>query len=71
MQLQKHLSECNIQSRTYYSTPIHRLAAYENGQRLPLTEFLGVRNLSIPVHQYLKDTEVEYIVESVNTCGLR
>ena len=71
MQLQKHLTKCNIQSRTYYSTPIHRLNAYENGQRLPLTEFLGVRNLSIPVHQYLTDAQVEYIVESVNSCGLQ
>ena len=70
MQLQKHLGEHNIQSRTYYSTPIRRLNTYENGQRLPITEYLGVRNLSIPVHQYLTDSEVEYITESVNKCGL-
>ena len=64
--IQNQLSEKNIQSRIYYKTPIHKLELYNNGQTLQMTESISGRNICIPVHQYLTDAQVDYIVESVN-----
>ena len=65
-QIQHHLSKFDIQTRMYYSTPIHKLPLYKNGQTLPYTESLSGRNVCIPVHQYLTDSQVEFIIKTVN-----
>lgn len=67
--IQQHLADHEIQSRIYYSVPIHLLPKYANGQHLTYTEWLSKRNINIPIHQYLTDEEVEFIVEKVNQCG--
>jgi dTDP-4-amino-4,6-dideoxygalactose transaminase len=65
-QIQQHLSKYDIQTRMYYSTPIHKLPLYNNGQTLSYTESLSGRNVCIPVHQYLTDQEVNLIIKTVN-----
>jgi len=58
----------DIQTRSYYNTPIHKLAAYNTGQTLPVTEHYAKHNICIPVHPYLTDAQVTHIVEKVNQC---
>lgn len=65
-QIQEHLHSQDIQTRIYYSTPIHKLPLYHNGQTLSYTDSLGGRNICIPVHQYLTDEQVELIIKAVN-----
>jgi dTDP-4-amino-4,6-dideoxygalactose transaminase len=65
-QIHQQLQDANIQSRMYYSTPIHKLPLYNNGQTLSFTESLSGCNICIPVHQYLTNDEVELIIQVVN-----
>ncbi len=58
----------SIQTRSYYNTPIHKLNAYNTGQALPVTEYYGKNNVCIPVHPFLSDEQVEYIIDKVNEC---
>ena len=67
-QIYQHCLENNIQTRIYYSTPIHQLPVYKNGQELLFTESIASKNICIPVHQYLQDDEVEFIIKTVNEC---
>ena len=69
-QIQQHLSQCDIQTRMYYSTPIHKLPLYNNGQTLPYTESLSGRNVCIPVHQYLTDQQVDLIIKTINEVSI-
>ena len=64
------LLKVGIQSRSYYGTPIHKLPTYATGQNLPYTDQLAKTNISIPVHQYLTDREIELIIDTVNKVQL-
>lgn len=66
--LQNHLYSKNIQTRRYYSTPIHQLNLYKTGQNLPYTDSVSKRNICIPVHPYLTDAEVDTITSEVKKC---
>ena len=63
-----HLKEHGIQTRSYYNTPIHKLAQYSTGQTLPQTELYSKHNICIPVHPFLTDEQVDFIIERVNEC---
>ena len=59
----------DIQTRSYYNTPIHKLNTYNTGQQLPQTEYYSKNNICIPVHPYLKDSDVQYIIQEVKKCA--
>lgn len=67
--LMEHLKKHNIESEIYYPIPIHRQKAFQNfykNQSLPETEKLSKTILSIPIHPFLRDDEIEYIINTIN-----
>ncbi len=69
--LQSFLKEKNITTAIHYPIPIHLQPAaskfgYNNGD-LPMTELQSERMLSLPVHQYLTKTDLEKIVQKINS----
>ena len=59
------LAKKNIQSRTYYPIPLHRVKPDKTQQSFPNSEFASVNGLAIPVHQYLTDKEVKLIIKTI------
>lgn len=65
LELQQHLTEHKIESRRYYGNLAYKQPAYNLQIHLPNTEKASKSNLAIPVHQYLTDNEVEYVINTV------
>jgi len=69
--LQTHLGALGIETKIHYSIPIHLQPAakdlgYNKGD-FPVAERQASRILSLPVHQYLTDDEVEEVVKGVKS----
>ena len=63
-----HLKEYNIPAMIYYPKPMHEQPAYKKfmlNKELKQSTELSKKVFSIPIHPYLKDLEVEYIVENL------
>ncbi len=69
-QLQKELKEKSIPSMVYYMKPMHLQGAFEGTysaeSECPITEGLCKKVLSLPMHPYMTEEDVEYIT---NTLG--
>lgn len=68
--MRKFLSENSIGTAIHYPAPVHLQPAYQGksimgSQGLPITEQISPHILSLPMHAYLKDEEVETICEQV------
>ena len=47
--------------------PVHQMSLYKNNQvKLPVTETIGERIVSIPIHPNLTNSNIEKIIKSVN-----
>lgn len=70
--LQTALKEKGIPTMVYYPKPMHMQTAFEElGYKagdFPVTEMLCDCVLSLPMHPYLTETDVEYIIKSVTLC---
>ena len=58
----------NVDARVYYPVPIHKQPAYRDlckGLRLPITEEMAKRVLSLPVHPALTQEDLEAIVLAI------
>ncbi len=66
--LQKHLQEKGVPCGAYYPRPVHTQTAYKefNKRSLPVCDKLSKTVLSIPMHPYLTNEELEYIVYCMN-----
>jgi dTDP-4-amino-4,6-dideoxygalactose transaminase len=68
-ELQKYLLERGIDTKIHYPIPIHlQEAAKYLGHKLgdfPVTETQAKRILSLPIHQYLTDEQIDYVIDSV------
>lgn len=67
-QLQQKLTDNGITSRIYYPSPLSKLPHLNTKKRnyiLPIVNRAAKEVLSIPVHPYLTDNEVDYICDSV------
>ncbi len=66
-----NLKKYGIPSMIYYSTPIHKQPAFKNYSNLmfdlSVTEKLSEKVLSIPMHPYLKDNDIEMIIKALNS----
>ena len=63
-----YLKEYNIPSMIYYPKPMHVQPAYKEfmlNKELKQSIELSKKVFSIPIHPYLKDLEVEYIIENL------
>jgi dTDP-4-amino-4,6-dideoxygalactose transaminase len=58
-----------IQTGVHYPTPLHLQPAYASLGRgrgdYPVAEAMAPRILSLPMHPYLSDAQVEYVIERV------
>ena len=69
-ELLKYLSSEGIQTAIHYPIPIHlqdasRHLGYKEGD-LPITEKQAHEILSLPIHQYLSDSDIKRIIDVVN-----
>jgi len=68
--LQAHLKEKNVPSAVHYPIPMYRQKVYDNlsaGLKLPVCEMLAEKVISLPMHPYMTDDQVQYIAESVKS----
>ena len=67
--LAKHLNQAGIPTAIHYPVPLHNQPAYRDLCRLPATvphaESAASRVLSLPMHPYLSDAEIEHIAGTV------
>lgn len=63
------LKNKGIPTAVYYPKPLHQQTAYKHypvaGNGLPVCENLAGRVISLPMHPYLSDEQIEYICTSV------
>ncbi len=64
-ELKKYLEEHGIESKIHYPIPIHQQKAAGKQESLTICEQQAKRILSLPVHQYLTEDEVDYVVENI------
>jgi dTDP-4-amino-4,6-dideoxyglucose len=53
-----------IQPRAYYWPPCHKMACYDRGESLPVTERLSSQVISLPVYDNMTDDEIGYIAQT-------
>ena len=63
-----HLDQAGVQTNVHYPLPIHQQQAYAhlNHLKFPVTEKIHNQVISLPLHPVLTDSEVSYIIQSVN-----
>jgi len=59
------MNDVGIETGTHYK-PIHQMSMYKNNQKLPITESIGQKIVTIPIHPNLKEVEIQKIIKSVN-----
>ena len=66
--LQKHLTECGIQTLIHYPTPPHKQKAYKelNHESFPLTEEIHNQVLSIPIGPTITAEQVSNVISALN-----
>ena len=69
-QLQQYLINKNVDAKVHYPVPIHLqpAAKYLNYKRgdFPVAEKLARTSLSIPVHEFIKEKDIKYVVKSID-----
>ncbi|HEY8964500.1 MAG TPA: DegT/DnrJ/EryC1/StrS aminotransferase family protein [Alphaproteobacteria bacterium] len=65
------LKEKGIPTAVYYPKGLHQQTAYKEypvaGNGLPVSENLSARVISLPMHPYLTDAQIDYITDAVKT----
>ena len=67
--LSTYLREKGVPNAIYYSDPLYLQDIYcsPNQRNLPVTNKLAKTTLSLPMHPYLSEEEVEYISNAINS----
>ena len=64
--LKKYLLDRDIQTKIHYETPLHRLPLFSSFEaNCPNADTLSKEVLSLPIHPYLSDAEVETVVDAI------
>ena len=66
--LGNHLASLDIPYAIYYSKPLYKQNIYTNDptESLPITDYLALTTISLPMHPYLEETEIQFISEEIN-----
>lgn len=67
--LRNYLTECNIETKIHYETPLNQLhfsSKFEKPTMISTSVLLSNGVLSLPIHPELTDSEIEYISKKVN-----
>lgn len=71
-EVQKALKEHDVPSMLYYPRGIHQQGAYKdmnlNDEDYPNTMEATKRVLSLPIHPYLKESDVDYVTSIIKQC---
>ena len=69
--LQEYLREHGVETIIHYPIPPHQQPCYAawNSISLPITEQIHQQELSIPLHPLLKEEEITYIIDLLNSLG--
>jgi len=69
LELMKRLRQNGVQSSVHYP-PAHLMSIHRHlaTSPLPLTETVGRRELTLPLHPRMGSDDVEYVVETLRTC---
>lgn len=69
-EFRNRLLDKGVATDVHYAVPPHLQPCYTGtlGDSFPLTEKIARQIVSLPVAPYLSDSEVSYIIETVNTC---
>jgi len=62
----EQLDQKSIPSGLYYPLPLHQAEPYKSEAYLPVTQKVCSEILSIPMHAYLSNEDVEAIVDVIN-----
>ena len=67
--LRAHLTDLGIPSLVHYPIPLHRQTAFAEfaPARCPNADLLCARVLSLPMHAFLSDVEVDRVIDGVDT----
>lgn len=69
-ELQQALREKGIPTMVYYMKPMHKQGAFEETDsalaECPVTEKLCDRVLSLPMHPYMQEDQIRYVVQIIN-----
>lgn len=67
-ELKDFLEKKGIETMIHYPIPIHKQRAYSeyNILRLHVTEEVVKKVLSLPIHPYMKEEEIDYVVNNIN-----
>lgn len=73
-QLEDFLNKKGIETLKHYPIPIHLQKAYEDLKikegELPIAEQISKEVISIPMYYGIKDNEISYIVDTINSWGI-
>ena len=63
-----YLDECGVPTSTHYPVPLHRQKAFAEFRpaRCPNADLLCSRVLSLPMHAFLSDADVDRVIETVH-----
>ena len=65
--LQRFLEHRGIKAGIQFPLGMHQQPVYNTGQSLPVTEYLAETCLSLPVHPFVTEEDMEYVVDSVKS----
>jgi dTDP-4-amino-4,6-dideoxygalactose transaminase len=67
--LRAHLEESGVPTMIHYPYPLHRQKAFAEFQpdRCPNADMLCSRVLSLPMHAFLSDVEVNRVIDAVHS----
>jgi len=64
------LRKNKIQTQIHYPIPVHKQKAYSeyNKIKLPITETIAKEILSLPMHPWLNEEDIEFICQKIEEC---
>ena len=62
----KEMKEMKIETGSHY-IPVHTMSFYKSKKKLPVTNDIAKKIVTIPIHPKLSDKEVNYIIKTVNS----
>jgi len=63
--LKEYLQKRGVQSQIHYPFPVHKQEPYKTSSKFPITEKICNHILSLPIHPFLQEDEIIYILEKV------
>lgn len=60
------MSSKNIETGTHYA-PVHLMSFYKTNEKLPITDDIAKKIVTIPIHPRLSDKEVDHIIKTINS----